>query len=351
MAASHSSLAGSGIGAGCARRLAAEGSSVVVADVDGAAAERVAAEIGAPAAAMTVDVRDPAAVDDLVAAVAGRHGRLDVALNIAGIAGPSVLPAEFPVDGWREVIDVNLSGDFFRTRAELNTMLDAGRGSIINMASIYGLVGYPVGMGYTAAKHGVVGITRSAALAYAGQGIRINAVAPAAVIETPLLQQAPLEVVATIVAMHPVGRVGQIAEVAEMAAFLASDRSRFCTGGVYPVDGAYTAGRQAVCSSGDEPLPHDRGPPPLLQSRQAAARNGGIPTMGLAWLGGVPPAADQRRPCERTELPSRADTSSAISRPPTHPIRRHGVALALAAAAPIGLRSGSCTPNWLHAVQ
>lgn len=232
---------GSGIGAGCARRLAAEGSSVVLADIDGAAAERVAAEIGDDAVAMTVDVRDPEAVDDLVTAVVSRHGRLDIALNIAGIAGPSVLPAEFPVDGWRDVIDVNLSGVFFCMRAELNVMLGAGRGSIINMASIYGLVGYPVGLAYTAAKHGVVGITRSAALAYAGQGIRINAVAPA-VIETPLLQQAPPEVVAQIVAMHPVGRVGQIAEVAEMVAFLASDRSSFCTGGVYPVDGAYTAG-------------------------------------------------------------------------------------------------------------
>lgn len=174
---------GSGIGAGCARRLAAEGSSVVLADIDGAAAERVAAEIGDDAVAMTVDVRDPEAVDDLVTAVVSRHGRLDIALNIAGIAGPSVLPAEFPVDGWRDVIDVNLSGVFFCMRAELNVMLGAGRGSIINMASIYGLVGYPVGLAYTAAKHGVVGITRSAALAYAGQGIRINAVAPA-VIET-----------------------------------------------------------------------------------------------------------------------------------------------------------------------
>jgi NAD(P)-dependent dehydrogenase (short-subunit alcohol dehydrogenase family) len=120
-------------------------------------------------------------------------------------------------------------------------MLEVGRGSIINMASIYGLVGYPAGIGYTAAKHGVVGITRSAALAYAAHGIRINAVAPA-IIDTPLLQQAPAEVVAQIVAMHPVGRVGQIAEVAEMVAFLASDRSSFCTGGVYTIDGAYTAG-------------------------------------------------------------------------------------------------------------
>ena len=134
------------------------------------------------------------------------------------------------------MVDVNLSGVFYSLRAEVEVMLQGGGGSIINMASIYGLVGMPVNIAYTAAKHGVVGITRAAALAYAAQGIRINAVAPA-VIETPLLLKSPEDVSAQIVATHPIGRIGQIHEVAELVAFLASDRSSFCTGGVYPVDG------------------------------------------------------------------------------------------------------------------
>jgi NAD(P)-dependent dehydrogenase (short-subunit alcohol dehydrogenase family) len=231
---------GSGIGAGCAQRLAADAATVIIADVDLTAAEKVAAEIGEAASAVALDVRDPAAVDRLVTSLHAEHGRLDIALNIAGIAGATAPPAEYPVDAWRDVLDVNLSGVFYSLRAEIDTMLQGGGGSIINMASIYGLVGMPVNIAYTAAKHGVVGITRAAALAYAQEGIRVNAVAPA-VIDTPLLRQAPQEVAAQVVALHPIGRIGQISEVAELVAFLASDRSSFCTGAIYPIDGAFTA--------------------------------------------------------------------------------------------------------------
>jgi NAD(P)-dependent dehydrogenase (short-subunit alcohol dehydrogenase family) len=231
---------GSGIGAGCAQRLADDSATVVVADVDLAAAEKVAAEIGEAASAVALDVRDPAAVDRLVSGLHADHGRLDIALNIAGIAGATAPPADYPVDAWRDVLDVNLSGVFYSLRAEIGAMLQSGGGSIVNMASIYGLVGMPVNIAYTAAKHGVVGITRAAALAYAQQGIRVNAVAPA-VIDTPLLRQAPQEVADHVVGLHPIGRIGQISEVAELVAFLASDRSSFCTGGIYPIDGAFTA--------------------------------------------------------------------------------------------------------------
>ena len=213
---------------------------MVVADIDESAAEQVAKEIGATATTVPIDVRDHDAVENLIRTVHDAHGGLDIAVNIAGIRGPSGPPVDFPIDGWRDVLDVNLSGVFFCMRAEIEVMLLAGRGSIINMASIYGLVGSPVNIAYTAAKHGVVGITRSAALAYARQGIRVNAVAPA-VIDTPMSQNGPQDVVAHILTLHPVGRVGQISEVAEMVAFLASDRSSFCTGGIYPVDGGFTA--------------------------------------------------------------------------------------------------------------
>jgi NAD(P)-dependent dehydrogenase (short-subunit alcohol dehydrogenase family) len=231
---------GSGIGAGCAQRLAEDSATVIIADVDRTAAERVAADIGKVASAVALDVRDAAAVDHVISDVLASHGRLDIALNIAGIAGATAPPADYPVESWRDVLDVNLSGVFYSLRAEIGAMLQSGGGSIINMASIYGLVGMPVNIAYTAAKHGVVGITRAAALAYAQQGIRVNAVAPA-VIDTPLLQQAPQEVADHVVSLHPIGRIGQISEVAELVAFLASDRSSFCTGGIYPVDGAFTA--------------------------------------------------------------------------------------------------------------
>jgi NAD(P)-dependent dehydrogenase (short-subunit alcohol dehydrogenase family) len=231
---------GSGIGAGCARRLADDAAQVIITDVDLTAAEKVAAEIGDTASAVALDVRDPAAVDHVISDVLTSHGRLDIALNIAGIAGATAPPAEYPIDAWRDVLDVNLSGVFYSLRAEIGAMLQRGGGSIINMASIYGLVGIPVNIAYTAAKHGVVGITRAAALAYAQQGIRVNAVAPA-VIDTPLLQQAPQEVADHVVGLHPIGRIGQISEVAELVAFLASDRSSFCTGGIYPIDGGFTA--------------------------------------------------------------------------------------------------------------
>jgi len=232
---------GSGIGAGCARRLAGDGATVVLADIDGDAAKRVAAEIGGAASAVVLDVRDPAAVDQVVRGVQRTHGRLDVALNIAGIGGPQDLPADTSPEGWRQVMAINLDGVFYCMRAELELMVPAGTGSIINMASIYGLVGTGTSVAYAAAKHGVVGMTRSAGLAYAGSGVRVNAVAPA-VIDTPLVSGADPDIVAGIVAQHPMGRIGQVPEVAEMVAFLASDRASYCTGAVYPVDGAFTAG-------------------------------------------------------------------------------------------------------------
>jgi NAD(P)-dependent dehydrogenase (short-subunit alcohol dehydrogenase family) len=231
---------GSGIGEACAVLLAARGAKVLVADVDLDAATRVSEGIGEGSQAHAVDVTDPAACAAMVGAAVGSFGRLDVAVNNAGVGGPQLPTGEYPLDGWASVIAVNLSGVFYCMRAEIPAMLANGGGSIVNMASILGSVGFAQSVAYVAAKHGVVGMTKTAALEYAKQGIRVNSVGPG-FIETPLLAAASQEVVAGVGQLHPVGRLGRSAEVAELVAFLASDRASNSTGSYYVTDGGYTA--------------------------------------------------------------------------------------------------------------
>ena len=232
--------AGSGIGEACAVMLAERGARLLVADIDGAAAERVAGAIGEAATPFTVDVSDPDQCTAMVAAAVDTFGRLDVAVNNAGIAGPSAPVGEYPLDGWREVIAVHLDGTFYCCRAEIAVMKEAGAGAIVNMASILGSVGFQTAPAYIAAKHGIVGLTRAAALDHAADGIRINSVGPG-FIQTPLLEDAPEEVVAGVAALHPLARLGTANEVAELVCFLASDAASNMTGGYYLADGGYTA--------------------------------------------------------------------------------------------------------------
>ncbi|MGB7982348.1 MAG: SDR family NAD(P)-dependent oxidoreductase [Candidatus Nanopelagicales bacterium] len=232
--------AGSGIGQACAELLAQRGARVLVADIDLAAAERVASGIGGDAAPFQVDVGDPDQCDAMVAAAIDAFGRLDVAVNNAGIAGPSLPLGEYPTDGWRHVLGVHLDGTFFCCRAEIRTMKDSGGGSIVNMASILGSTGFQSAPAYVAAKHGIVGVTKAGALDHAADGIRLNSVGPG-FIDTPLLADAPAEVVAGVASLHPLGRLGTSAEVAELVCFLASDAASNMTGGYYVVDGGYTA--------------------------------------------------------------------------------------------------------------
>jgi 2-dehydro-3-deoxy-L-rhamnonate dehydrogenase (NAD+) len=236
--------AGSGIGEACAGLMAARGADVVASDVDGAAAERVVSEIqaaGGKAVADVTDVSDAAAVERMVGSAIARFGGLDIGVNNAGIGGPAAPTGEYPLDGWRTVIGVNLDGVFYCTRAEIVAMRERGGGSIVNMASILGAVGFPNSVAYVAAKHGVVGLTQNAALEHATENIRVNAVGPG-FIRTPLLDRNLDEATLNAIAgMHPIGRLGTSEEVAELVAWLASDAAGFVTGSYYPIDGGYLA--------------------------------------------------------------------------------------------------------------
>lgn len=235
--------AGSGIGKATAILFAKEGAKVIVSDINEEHGKQVAEEIrgsGGEAFFIKADTSRPEDNESLVKQTIDKYGALDMAVNNAGIGGPLAETAEYPLDGWRKVIDVNLSGVFYGMRYQIPAMLRNG-GSIVNISSILGQVATKLSPAYVAAKHGVVGLTKAAALEYADKKIRVNSVGPG-YIKTPLvmnnLDSATIEAVAQL---HPVGRLGESEEVAEIILWLASPKSSFVTGAYFAVDGGYLA--------------------------------------------------------------------------------------------------------------
>ena len=235
----------SGIGRAVALAWAREGAKVVVSDVDrgggGETVEQVRAA-GGEAIFIAADVGKPEDCEALVRGAVEKFGRLDIACNNAGIGGPQAPTADYPLDGWAQVIGINLSGVFYGMKYQLPAMLKNGGGAIVNMASILGAVGFAGAPAYTAAKHGVVGLTQAAALEYSAHGVRINAVGPG-FIHTPMISalEDNQAVNDMLVAAHPIGRLGRAEEVAELVLWLSSDKASFVTGAYYPVDGGYLA--------------------------------------------------------------------------------------------------------------
>lgn len=235
--------AGSGIGEATALLFAREGAKVIVSDINEQNGQEVVHRInksGGTASFFRADVSSAAENKALVDKALKEYGKLDIAVNNAGIGGEANKIADMSLEGWHKVIDVNLHSIFYGMKYQIEAMLKNGHGSIINMSSILGSVGFEGSVGYVAAKHAILGMTRTAALEYSKQNIRINAVGPA-FIDTPLLDQLDEEVKKQLVAMHPIGRFGRSQEVAELVLWLASDRASFATGSYYPIDGGYLA--------------------------------------------------------------------------------------------------------------
>jgi NAD(P)-dependent dehydrogenase (short-subunit alcohol dehydrogenase family) len=238
--------AASGIGRATAVAASEEGAQLLLSDINADGGEALAEQLG-EAVFCACDVTSEDQVEALVAKASSTFGRLDGAFNCAGILGVVALTTETPFDDWKRIVDVDLNGVFLCTKHELRVMALQGSGSILNMASAAGLIGWAGASGYVAAKHGVVGLSKAAAVEFAPQGVRVNAICPAYT-QTPMVSDLfenilggdPAHVEAAR-AVHPIGRFAQPEEIAAACVWLLSDKASFVTGTAMSVDGGYTA--------------------------------------------------------------------------------------------------------------
>ena len=232
---------GSGIGQSTCHLYAKEGARVVVSDVDekgGRETVRTIQEMGGEATFTRADVSNPEDCQAMVTTALEAYGRLDIAFNNAGIGGEANLTADYSIEGWQKVIAINLSGVFYCMKYEIPVMLKAGSGAIVNMASVLGSVAFEQSSAYVAAKHGVLGLTKNAAVEYGRHGIRINSVGPG-FIQTPLISglEQDEQIRNHLISLHPMGRLGKPEEVAELVIWLSSDKASFIPGAYHVVDG------------------------------------------------------------------------------------------------------------------
>ena len=238
--------AAAGIGQATAILFAKKNINVVISDVDEEGLEKTAGlikEQGGEVLSIIADISKTSEVEDMVNKTLDQFGRLDYAVNNAGIEGPMATTAEYSEEDWDRVLNINLRGQWLCMKYEIPAMLENG-GSIVNVSSILGKVGFANTPAYTAAKHGLIGLTKTAALEYAEQGLRINAVCPG-FIETPMLERAGItsdeETKEQTIALHPIGRLGESDEVAEAIVWIASEEASFVSGHSLMVDGGYIA--------------------------------------------------------------------------------------------------------------